>query len=486
MKSLSGGTRLKLFLKRYIDQGLYGAGLLWSWGFLYFFLNQSSGFLVWGISWNDFIYLVFGILISLVIVVSAKHLGELDQHRWIAPSACVLLVAGMVLTMLSSYFVSGTGWLYVISSALIGVGQGAFWIVWGELLARCEMEDAENTLLSWLPMLAVLFLLVAALEFVFAIPNELLTALLALFPIASLIAFQRATKTIGPASHQRKRIPENASGSSRTLKGVLVYFGCIFSIISFVWNVFSLQSRFSFGILIAVFALGTLVAFFVMWRLLAATRRFDFSFLIRWMLPVMVLGVTLSTFVGNYTMFLAYLCLTAIHVGFEVMAKLYFVYLAQKSPNKGIEIIGLGFIMATLGGLIGRLVENAVSAIPSGLGLTGSTLIALVLFVFVATAALGRDNVTFQLDLIDSSSRDVLDSSPDTAPACRCREIAKEYGLSPRETEVMLLLAQGRSRAYIREVLFISKGTVDAHAHSIYSKLGIRSKDALMNMVLGG
>ena len=62
--------------------------------------------------------------------------------------------------------------------------------------------------------------------------------------------------------------------------------------------------------------------------------------------------------------------------------------------------------------------------------------------------------------------------------------MSSEYGLSDREFDVLYLLGQGRSRTYIREALYISKGTVDTHIYHIYSKMGINSKDELMKLVL--
>ena len=54
---------------------------------------------------------------------------------------------------------------------------------------------------------------------------------------------------------------------------------------------------------------------------------------------------------------------------------------------------------------------------------------------------------------------------------------------SDRETEIAFLLAQGRSRPYIREKLFISKNTVATHIKHIYQKLGIHSKEELIDLV---
>lgn len=64
-----------------------------------------------------------------------------------------------------------------------------------------------------------------------------------------------------------------------------------------------------------------------------------------------------------------------------------------------------------------------------------------------------------------------------------CRKIAHEYGLSPRETKVFQLLAQGRSRTYIQSELFLSDGTVKTHTRHIYRKLGVHSKQDLISLI---
>jgi DNA-binding CsgD family transcriptional regulator len=52
------------------------------------------------------------------------------------------------------------------------------------------------------------------------------------------------------------------------------------------------------------------------------------------------------------------------------------------------------------------------------------------------------------------------------------------FGLTPRELEVIQLLAAGRSDREIGAALFIRPRTVARHLHSIYSKLGVGSRSA--------
>jgi predicted ATPase/DNA-binding CsgD family transcriptional regulator len=56
--------------------------------------------------------------------------------------------------------------------------------------------------------------------------------------------------------------------------------------------------------------------------------------------------------------------------------------------------------------------------------------------------------------------------------------------LTEREVEVLRLVAQGRSDAQVAEVLVISPRTVNAHLRSIYSKLGITSRNAATHFAL--
>ena len=51
-------------------------------------------------------------------------------------------------------------------------------------------------------------------------------------------------------------------------------------------------------------------------------------------------------------------------------------------------------------------------------------------------------------------------------------------GLSPRELEVLRLVAAGRSNKEIATSLFISENTVARHMQNIFTKLGVGSRSA--------
>jgi DNA-binding CsgD family transcriptional regulator len=53
------------------------------------------------------------------------------------------------------------------------------------------------------------------------------------------------------------------------------------------------------------------------------------------------------------------------------------------------------------------------------------------------------------------------------------------HGLSPREQEILLLLARGDSDARIARTLFISRSTVRNHLHNMRGKLELASREEL-------
>lgn len=60
-------------------------------------------------------------------------------------------------------------------------------------------------------------------------------------------------------------------------------------------------------------------------------------------------------------------------------------------------------------------------------------------------------------------------------------EVAREAGLTKRETEVTALLLEGRSLRIVQQELFISEGTARTHTKRIYAKLGVHSKQELID-----
>lgn len=80
-------------------------------------------------------------------------------------------------------------------------------------------------------------------------------------------------------------------------------------------------------------------------------------------------------------------------------------------------------------------------------------------------------------------TNETAEVSSETDLAQRCGSLAQQKGLSPRETDVLLLLARGYGSTHIANELGISENTVRTHVRHIYEKLGVGGREALIALV---
>lgn len=67
----------------------------------------------------------------------------------------------------------------------------------------------------------------------------------------------------------------------------------------------------------------------------------------------------------------------------------------------------------------------------------------------------------------------------------RLEELAKEFGLTEREKEVMGFLARGYSVPATAERMYLSSGTVKSHVARSYRKMGVNSRSDALALLLG-
>ena len=86
--------------------------------------------------------------------------------------------------------------------------------------------------------------------------------------------------------------------------------------------------------------------------------------------------------------------------------------------------------------------------------------------------------------IIEEGSAASKDGAPSGANAMRsrCQSIARTYNLTSREAEVFELLVRGHSKTRIAETFLISENTVRGHVKHIYEKLGVHTKQELLDL----
>jgi len=101
-----------------------------------------------------------------------------------------------------------------------------------------------------------------------------------------------------------------------------------------------------------------------------------------------------------------------------------------------------------------------------------------------ATAAAHARSMASMLDETLAVLGDTGTTTAEAAPRLVVAPPAK-VGLSPREKEVLVLVAEGRSNKAIAEALYVSPNTVKTHVASLLSKLHANSRVQLAALAAG-
>jgi len=76
-------------------------------------------------------------------------------------------------------------------------------------------------------------------------------------------------------------------------------------------------------------------------------------------------------------------------------------------------------------------------------------------------------------------------SEPDLPPSIDRDAVARTFRLTPRESEIAILLADGSDREMVAMQLGIGVGTVREHLRQVFAKTGVRSQPALLGLLRG-
>jgi NarL family two-component system response regulator LiaR len=128
-------------------------------------------------------------------------------------------------------------------------------------------------------------------------------------------------------------------------------------------------------------------------------------------------------------------------------------------------------LFGAAGGLLAaslRFIEYRFLVVEHSMAIYG----ALIALLF---AAIG---IRLGLTLTKTREVTVVKEVPVPAPAVFVRDEAQvaALGITPRELEILVEIAAGKSTREIAEALFVSENTVKTHAGRLYDKLGVRRR----------
>ncbi len=128
------------------------------------------------------------------------------------------------------------------------------------------------------------------------------------------------------------------------------------------------------------------------------------------------------------------------------------------------------------------------AAIP-GLQSAHTALVATLTCLYAALSLLIGNLRSWRLtvgrsDSEDSGGSDGKPSSEDEIPVeQRLGKLAASAALTPREIEILGYVGRGHSSVYVAKTLLISESTVYTHVRNIYRKLGVSSREELIQLI---
>lgn len=484
------------------------------------------------------------ILMLVFIVAMEKRWGAPCQHETLFAIAPLATAFSTPLLFITTPNETANFILYAVGSVLTGFGSGFLWVMWGEYYARLSLEDVEFLA----PVSAVIAALITLI--MTAVQGWIGMALGVVFPLASglclwlswqsrsvedekgqellLVAGCRASD--GGSAKPAQGFGEMLHAIGRTGFGILS--ACLF--VCFVGGFWDGKDHPAIEVQV-VLLVSIVFMLAVGLTSLAKPRRVSLTFLYRWMCPALVIGLAAIIIGGEaWGLCVAFAVSIAARFSFCLMTQMYFARYAMSGRITAVQSYGLGWIFVHLGDLLGVLAVVTVNQIVTDgvFSLSNACVVAIVLLVLAVMFVLNDDqsfamypeglsnaysaaaeeertcirafetgdredcstSVTKTAEVIEGlpagdsglNAEVTTQSDSQSLRETRIAKLAAIHHLTPRETEVFALLAQGRSVPYIRDALVISKETAATHAKRIYAKLGVHSRQELIDLVQEG
>lgn len=464
---------------------------------------------------------------AALLVIVARPGAQLSWAKSLVWVCSGLMSLGAVLCYFSDTQ-TGPGMLLTgLAGVTTGLGSGIMFVFW---MRRFFGSGPRVTLMEYGSATA-LALLVDLLMTV--VPFAVAFVVIAAAPIGGAVMmvrcmddFDEAKDSPGPRLPTRRTV---LSGSTKrlfakALTGAFVIGGLqgLVDIIS-GYDTFTMSDM--HGIILC---LAGIAASLLMVVLAGLKRTGMLDSLYRASILLMALGYLLIPLMaGNYTYiaaigFAGYWCFIVLVMLTAAYVSRSFMLGAMRTFAMALAALYLGEAVGlTVGGAVGHLVAGGVDLVVLSIVCT-ALLLFTHLYLFTesdlvriglgeldlvedvcvgrASGTVGEDGEPLQgapghagaegaeAKAVESGSPDGAQGGQDPAESDTdalmrvADQMAKEYGLSPRESEVLPLLLRGRTMARIQDTLFISAGTVSTHVRHIYQKCGVANKQELLDL----
>ena len=369
-----------------------------------------------------------------------------------------------------------------VSGVLTGIGEGCLLCLWCTITSSLGMRVALAHNVIAMGASGLLFLACNA------IPSGAALAVGLLCPLASLAcslgrsdfstAFAGDAQAEQPKPRGLARIkPLLLDRSFLMLMAIALVFGvsCGFVLASFEVIPKSDYWTASYGVVVGTIvaaALGFLTAFVLKmdaWQLVFQTS-----------LPLMAAAYLLYPYGGVFA-----IVAPGLHtLGYQYFFVTFWSILGSKQLRRdapAVCSVALGLFVTNAGQALGLGLWNVLCA---GITAAGLHIVSSVATFVLVVVAVTFEHPAFGWSTVrPGESPGPNEGSDALAYEAVVERIRSDYGLSPRERDVALLLGRGRNRQFVADELGISLETAKTHATNVYRKLGVHSQQELLDVI---
>lgn len=418
---------------------------------------------------------------ALLLALAAITLGG-DRLRGRSVFQKFLLIAS-VLGLVATFLLAGISWFSVsepvalVSCVLAGMLRTLLMACWLVAVARLETLTCTGVIVASLVFSSLTEIIMPHMN------GDLVCVLGSAMPAISCVCLwmfeDRVPEVLGnPVIHYRK---DGSIQSLWTVGVCIAVVTCVCSVVSqtiktqygsFVFSDSPIASMSTISRLLEI-----IICLVVAWWVFV--HKGSFAFPPMWRLVVLLAVIMLLSILvfGNSQAVKVFQIPTTMFT--KVLAIIMMANVIRHSDCMPYGTAAMGILFFTLPSYLGRVIVMT----PLGNILTPSLALGLMAALTLATAFCATSQSVSVRNLLSELNNAPVVQEDYNRIESRCAELSREFGLSEREAEVLVLLAKGRSKPYIAEELFISENTVRTYAKRIYGKLSIHSKADLQSLL---
>ncbi len=428
----------------------------------------------------------------IVLAVLARKLAPLYRHPWAIVATLVCMVGAACANFASILAPQMASTLFWVSTGCGGVGMALILMLWSEFFG------CINPLRVGAYYAASVALSCVVLWFFKGLSLWWLWAGTCLVPIVSLMCLWRAYATLGPEAY-----PTRFKGRfSFPWKPVAVVGLCTF-VYAMRESVFSGALAMYSGVGAFAAALGAYVLIGLKTNAGTAAQSaevaqdddagdpkgdssFDFTLLYRVAIPLMLVSllpleeafpawgaVADGCAIASYTLLLIFIMVILSNLSYRYGVCALWLFAIERAVR---------LVMTQ----VGRMSGEALHSFSLSPALT-LLLVAAMAAMLVAAAALMLSEKNISSSqwgvVLRRETGEGAGVSERNRLGVKCAELAQQAGLTPREEDVLFLLAQRKTVGEISRELYIGTNTVKTHSKHVYQKLGVHARSELLEML---